>query len=148
MTGKHSPTPSTLMSRIYPELKLIDGSKAFWEISRDFEFRSRGKSYLVGAACGIIPAIGLVGASIGAAFGVISVALAVTIGLTSLVACGLAICVLVRRLTVPILRQCLIDHGIAVCIKCGYDLRGQEEPRCPECGSPVHVNTPQDPGTR
>ena len=33
------------------------------------------------------------------------------------------------------LRQQLAAHGIAVCLKCGYDLRGQTEPRCSECGT-------------
>lgn len=28
----------------------------------------------------------------------------------------------------------LIAKGILVCIKCGYNLRGQTVPRCPECG--------------
>ena len=31
------------------------------------------------------------------------------------------------------LREQLADHGIPICIKCGYDLRGSKE-RCPECG--------------
>ena len=32
------------------------------------------------------------------------------------------------------LREQLIRRGCAVCIKCGYDLRGQTVARCPECG--------------
>ena len=32
------------------------------------------------------------------------------------------------------LRQQLVERGYALCIKCGYDLRGQTDPRCPECG--------------
>lgn len=32
------------------------------------------------------------------------------------------------------LRAELLAQGIAVCLGCGYDLRGQTEPRCPECG--------------
>ncbi len=34
------------------------------------------------------------------------------------------------------LRQKLVASGIPICLKCGYDLRGQTEPRCPECGTP------------
>lgn len=34
------------------------------------------------------------------------------------------------------LRRDLVNRGIAVCMACGYDLRGQREPRCPECGTP------------
>jgi RNA polymerase subunit RPABC4/transcription elongation factor Spt4 len=26
------------------------------------------------------------------------------------------------------------------CVKCGYDLRGQETPRCPECSTPIEEN--------
>ncbi len=37
------------------------------------------------------------------------------------------------------LRQQLIASGIPICLKCGYDLRGQTEPRCPECGTPFDV---------
>ncbi len=35
------------------------------------------------------------------------------------------------------LRERLNTLGIAVCIQCGYDLRGQEQTRCPECGTQV-----------
>ncbi|TWT43635.1 hypothetical protein RAS1_00320 [Phycisphaerae bacterium RAS1] len=37
------------------------------------------------------------------------------------------------------LRRKLREYGIPVCLKCGYDLRGQVEqsPRCPECGEPL-----------
>ncbi len=34
------------------------------------------------------------------------------------------------------LRQQLNASGIPICLKCGYDLRGQTEARCPECGTP------------
>ena len=34
-----------------------------------------------------------------------------------------------------LLRKRLIATGVPICIKCGYDLRGQTEPRCPECGT-------------
>jgi hypothetical protein len=33
------------------------------------------------------------------------------------------------------IRQQLIDQCFPVCLRCGYDLRGQTEPRCPECGA-------------
>ena len=34
------------------------------------------------------------------------------------------------------LRQELVARGIPICVKCGYDLQGQAEPRCSECGTP------------
>ncbi len=39
------------------------------------------------------------------------------------------------------LRHELIARGVAICLKCGYDLRGQTTPRCPECGTAAN-----DPG--
>jgi hypothetical protein len=38
------------------------------------------------------------------------------------------------------LRQSLQAKGIPICIPCGYDLRGQLEPRCPECGAPFDAH--------
>jgi uncharacterized paraquat-inducible protein A len=38
------------------------------------------------------------------------------------------------------LRRQLIERGVPICIECGYDLRGQTTPRCPECGQPVDVS--------
>ncbi len=35
------------------------------------------------------------------------------------------------------LRRQLVARGVPICIACGYDLRGQIEPRCPECGTPA-----------
>lgn len=33
-------------------------------------------------------------------------------------------------------RKVLVEDGIPICIRCGYDLSGQTETRCPECGQP------------
>ena len=35
------------------------------------------------------------------------------------------------------LRDYLNEHGIPICRKCGYDLRGHVSEACPECGMPV-----------
>ena len=32
------------------------------------------------------------------------------------------------------IRQFLQEQGVPVCLNCGYDLRGQTEPRCSACG--------------
>lgn len=33
------------------------------------------------------------------------------------------------------LREQLVQRGVPICLECGYDLRGQTEARCPECGT-------------
>ncbi len=48
-----------------------------------------------------------------------------------------AVLILIMRHRVRLfLRQELVAQGLAICVECGYDLRGQVEPRCPECGTP------------
>lgn len=42
------------------------------------------------------------------------------------------------------LRRMLVKRGIAVCIPCGYDLRGIEDARCPECGRATVLADPGD----
>jgi hypothetical protein len=37
------------------------------------------------------------------------------------------------------LRRQLNEAELPTCMKCGYDLRGQIEPRCPECGTPFPI---------
>jgi hypothetical protein len=41
-----------------------------------------------------------------------------------------------RRAIQRSLREQLCAVGVPVCMACGYDLRGQVDPRCPECGRP------------
>lgn len=43
------------------------------------------------------------------------------------------------------LRAYLNDHGILICLDCGYDLRGQIELRCPECGTVFYDTTATAP---
>ncbi len=40
-----------------------------------------------------------------------------------------------RRPMRKFIRLEMLDRGYAICVECGYDLRGQHEPRCPECGA-------------
>lgn len=50
-----------------------------------------------------------------------------------------------RKPIQKMLRTDLVSRGVPVCLHCGYDLRGQTEPRCPECGSsfdPTLMRTP------
>ncbi len=39
-----------------------------------------------------------------------------------------------HRPYVQFVRRYLHGRGVPICVGCGYDLRGQREPRCPECG--------------
>jgi hypothetical protein len=41
-----------------------------------------------------------------------------------------------RRRALRLMRKRLNELGRPVCLHCGYDLRGQTHPRCPECGRP------------
>ncbi len=36
------------------------------------------------------------------------------------------------------------EPAVPVCYKCGYDMRGQKFPRCPECGSLLGFTIPID----
>jgi len=47
-----------------------------------------------------------------------------------------------RRRIQRSLRQQLNARGTPVCLKCGYDLRGQVDARCPECGTPFNFRAP------
>ncbi|MCH7591627.1 MAG: protein kinase [Planctomycetes bacterium] len=40
-----------------------------------------------------------------------------------------------RSVIRPRLRAQLVAKGIPICVPCGYNLRGQVDPRCPECGT-------------
>lgn len=47
-----------------------------------------------------------------------------------------------RRGVRRFLRVQLVSKGISVCLECGYQLRGQVEPRCPECGTGFDMKIP------
>jgi hypothetical protein len=53
-----------------------------------------------------------------------------------LVCDGFATRWLFHRRALALLRDRMIWLGIPLCRHCGYDLRGQTVPRCPECGRP------------
>lgn len=42
-----------------------------------------------------------------------------------------------RREIQRFLRRQLIDRLVPICLECGYNLRAQTVPRCPECGTPM-----------
>ena len=49
---------------------------------------------------------------------------------------GLATLVIMRSIVHRNLRTQLVKQGVKICVKCGYNLHGLTEPRCPECGTP------------
>lgn len=54
---------------------------------------------------------------------------------------GFGFLTLIQLALLPVLRRQarkeLNRWGVPVCIRCGYDLRGNDSPRCPECGKAV-----------
>jgi hypothetical protein len=78
-----------------------------------------------------------------AGYGSIAIAFALTalLGVLSIVAHHQLV---MRSATVRRnLREQLIARGVPICLHCGYDLRGQIEPRCPECGKlALHLGLP------
>jgi hypothetical protein len=58
------------------------------------------------------------------------------IGVLQVAAFMLIFNVLFRRPYRRFLRRRLGELGLPTCVGCGYDLRGQVVPRCPECGEP------------
>lgn len=48
---------------------------------------------------------------------------------------GLVLLWLIREQISKNLRKLLLARGVPICLTCGYDIRGQVEPRCPECGA-------------
>jgi len=75
---------------------------------------------------GLLPALGRWNAALAA--------------IVSIILVELAFYSTARRFAAAELRTWLIDEGVAVCSKCGYDLRHLASPsstRCPECGSPI-----------
>lgn len=53
----------------------------------------------------------------------------------------IAVQYLFRRPIQQQLRTQLNQQGRPVCMKCGYNLRGNVSNRCPECGTPTHGGT-------
>lgn len=45
-----------------------------------------------------------------------------------------------NRIRAFLYRQ-LVEHGVPVCLSCGYNLTGCPSDRCPECGTPIANET-------
>ncbi len=113
----------------YPELALFPSPKIAGEVYRKVGLRGHHSlivalpSLVIGRVFGSLasPIVGPLGGAL--------VSILVYVGV-------FLICVrALSRRTHLKLRQALVERGVGICIPCGYDLRGQTEPRCPECGA-------------
>jgi hypothetical protein len=127
--------------RSFPELRLLQDPlerqtvwNAAWRILR---WRYAGVMILLVAV--VMPLSMMAGAGLARILGANTLLnrgfiSGLTGGLTGIVISFLAVRICFRRLQRTI-RELLVSRGVAVCIQCGYDLQGQTEPRCPECGT-------------
>ena len=104
-----------------------------------------------------IYAVALIVLSLGVAGLIVSIS---RVGQWSVTGVKLAaiLCALIPMLLIPLvwvrerkwmrvyLRNYLNDHAVPICRICGYDLRGQVDPRCPECGTPCDEPNAVDDG--
>ncbi len=126
-------------SRYYPELQHFEtreeGNKLLkaWQVqllkTPKFLLALLGYTVSVGGLVGLLslalrPWLGFSPGAIGGLVGGVT-------GVTGMAALPL----LWRRRCRRFLRTELIHRGVPICVPCGYDLRGQEVPRCPECGA-------------
>lgn len=86
-----------------------------------------------------------------ARLGVPKVAALIIVALFAVVGFYLGLAVFFTRAVRRTIRKRLRELGVAVCLKCGYDCRGQTTPRCPECGTqfdPALLKNSPTPTTR
>ncbi len=134
MTGSRSG-----LSKVFPEVgrfvDAVDMQTAWKECNRRVLIRSRFRLIL----------IGVVGLSIPAGFFLSPIVgrLGIPASIAPLLAgtlLGVFFAPILnwwyRRPIQRCLREELVDRGIPICLECGYDIQGQIEPRCPECGTP------------
>jgi hypothetical protein len=124
--------------RLFPELDLLAAPAARHEVYR-VALRKLGWrwQYLLFAA--VAPVVAVLAAHVGLTeLGRVAPYVAQFRTLFFAAAAGVALPLsfqyLFRRTLQVAIREELNRRGVPVCIGCGYDLRGQETPRCPECG--------------
>ncbi len=117
-----------IVERIYPEVrrfpKYADAERIVENPERPRRYWVEYAAALGGAACLTIPIGGFLPGSLSG------------VSTAMLVWCGL--CVVGWRwrwFTRQKLRKELAARGIPICIRCGYDIRGLTDARCPECGT-------------
>ena len=128
-------------TKLFPELLLLDRNAERKQLLRDAKRKMKHRGWYAAAVC-----VGVIGSvlapqyferRIGAYFSVSRTRL------FGILVTGLAVAAVVwaiQRLWYKPLRDQvrreLIARGIPVCLRCGYNLTGLSEPRCPECGEP------------
>lgn len=127
---------------IYPELKHLprwaDRQAAMWafqpRILRSWPFwimlaiavpLGAAMPWVIGMVNRVLPGSLSVGSAMGRA---------IVAGAIQALMCGLVFNYFFRNRGRRFLREYLNERGHNLCVECGYDLRGQETPRCPECG--------------
>lgn len=130
----------TFVYWLFPELERFDTIEQAGKACRRAMF---GSGYYV---CLIVAILGVWIAPLDKYFLVMS-EIVDWISISLIGAIPLGITLLFRRRVRQHLRRELVKSGVPICIKCSYDLRGQVEPRCPECGNTFDANL-VNPGTR
>ncbi len=132
-------------SRLFPELRAFDGPdarRAAWQnaqwtcVGSDrADLKCLAIMGIVGVVC--LPAHWLLEHLLSQRPGTMSVSAAIASAsyFATVVAAGVtSYQIRIRRPVRRHLRRLLIARGSPLCAFCGYQLRGQREPRCPECG--------------
>lgn len=137
--------PLSFWRAFCPPLRHLADDREVIEVQRE-SFRSvfRGGIFIMAVAAGPGLAMG--------AFHYASRALSKTgmavVFATLMIGYPLAVLALVRARMAAIARQQLTRRGYAVCVRCGYSLRGQQNAACPECGTAFDAGarrTPEEP---
>lgn len=131
--------------KLFPELLLFDRGKERRRMKRRVMFNTRTL-----VACGLLTTFFVLGgphlflrihlARLGLPHWAVTLVVSLCVG-------GLvyAAAWVTRRAVRRFLRVQLVNKGISICLTCGYQLRGQVEPRCPECGTGFDIrHPPQD----
>jgi hypothetical protein len=122
--------------RLYPELRFFESRAELREarqsFSKDLSRRMTGFAVAVGAAMALVAGFGYEWVQ--------SWGLPTWLNLLFFVVLGTIVgtigsIIFLHRPYIRFVRRYLNEQGIAVCLKCGYDLRARAEPRCSECGT-------------
>lgn len=133
----------TNVERELAQLETAAERRAIWcEASQIVLLRNRSKWLGAIAAAFCIAAWALLAPLLP---GWITPRMAAPVFFASILLIPLMVQVLARRREIQIaVRRMLRERGLRVCMRCGYDLRGCTQPRCPECGRTTGELRPLD----